>query len=247
MNKFPTSTPIHIAVIMDGNRRWAAEKHLPALAGHKKVTDDILEPLIEYASTRGIKYMTFWAWSTENWHRDKYEVQGIMKLFKHVIKRRWQRLHEKGVRVKIIGDISQFDTEIKDGLTTLIEKTKANQKITVIFALNYGGRDEIVRAINQVISDKKQVTSNENFQKPVTSYEFLVTENEFANHLDTAQIPDPEIIVRPGKEKRLSGFMLWQCAYSELYFVDWYMPDFTPQKLDEILTDFSQRQRRFGR
>lgn len=216
------SIPTHIAIIMDGNRRWAKERGLPPLSGHQKVADDILEPLVEHAAKRGVKYLTFWAFSTENWQREKGEVEGIMRIFRHVIQKRWARLHEKGVRVRVIGDTWKFSKDIRDALADVVEQTKNNTKITAIFALNYGGRDEIRRAVQK-------------FGK------------EFEKNLDTAGIPDPDMIIRPGGEKRLSGFLLWQSEYSELYFTDWFMPEFTPQKLDSAIEEFARRKRRFGK
>jgi len=223
--------PTHVAVIMDGNRRWAKERGLSILEGHRKVADEILEPLIEHAAKCGIQFMTFWAFSTENWKRSEKEVRGIMTIFRHVIQKQWQRLHEKGVRIRVIGDISKFPQDIYDALTKVVEQTKDNKKITVIFALNYGGRDEIVRAINA----KCQMTNAK------------LTEQEFNTYLDTKGIPDPEIIVRTGGEQRLSGFLLWQSQYSELYFPSWYMPEFSPEKLDEIIGEYQKRNRRFGK
>lgn len=221
---------------MDGNRRWARMRGLPALSGHRRTADEILEPLVEHAARCGIKYITFWAWSTENWKRNKREVEGVMKLFRHVIAKRWQKLHEKGVRIQVIGDISQFDSDIKDSLLAVVEQTKDNKKITAIFALNYGGRDEIVRAINKYVhSSQFKVQSSK------------LADDEFEKFLDTQDIPDPDIIIRPGGEKRLSGFLLWQCAYSELFFPSWFMPEFTPEKFDEILEEYRGRKRRFGR
>lgn len=234
----------HIAIIMDGNRRWARARGLPVLAGHKKVADDILEPLVEHAAELGIKYITFWAFSTENWQRAKQEVSGIMRIFRHVIKKRWQRLHEKGVRIRVIGDLSRFPADIKKALEDVVKQTKDNKTITAVFALNYGGRDEIVRAINNVIRDTKYVTRN---QKHVTPHISRVTEESFSHFLDTAGIPDPDMIVRTGGEQRLSGFLLWQSEYSELFFSVWYMPEFTPEKLDEVIAEFQRRKRRFGR
>ncbi len=225
--------PQHIAIIMDGNRRWAKAHGLHMLAGHRKVTDEILEPLVEHASDLGIKYLTFWAWSTENWQRHKNEVQGIMKIFKNLIARRWQRLNEKGVRIKIIGDISKFDPEIREGLNMVVTGTQNNNKITAIFALNYGGRDEIIRSINKWNTNEKKGNK--------------LSEEEFKKYLDTKDFPDPELIVRTGGEQRLSGFLLWQSEYSELYFADWFMPEFTPEKLDLVLADYAERRRRFGR
>jgi len=223
-----TIVPKHIAIIMDGNRRWASERGLPALAGHRKVADEILEPLVEHAAKRGIDHITFWAFSTENWQRSKGEVGGIMHIFRHVIKKRWQRLHEQGVRVRVIGDISRFAPDIKKALEDVIEQTKKNKKITAIFALNYGGRDEILRAIKKV--------GNAN-----------VDEKRFSALLDTAGIPDPELIVRTSGEQRMSGFLLWQSEYSEFYFPPWHMPEFTPEKLDEVIEEYQKRQRRFGK
>ncbi len=231
MNTSKTTVPAHIAIIMDGNRRWAREHRLPVLEGHRRVTDKILEPLIEHAADRGVNYMTFWAWSTENWQRDRREVTGVMRLFRHVIKKRWQRLREKGVRVRAIGDLSKFPIDIKKALEDVVEQTKDNKKITAVFALNYGGRDEIIRAIKKVISDKRKV----------------ISEKEFLGYLDTVEIPDPELVIRTGGEQRLSGFLPWQSVYSEFYFPAWYMPEFTPQRLDEAIAEFGRRKRRFGK
>lgn len=229
--------PTHIAVIMDGNRRWAREHGLPVLEGHRRVADAILEPLIEYAADSGISYMTFWAWSTENWKRDSKEVEGIMRIFRHIIKDRWDRLHKKGVRIKVIGDISKFAPDIRESLEKVIEQTKDNTRITAVFALNYGGRDELLRAFEKL---SKEISSSKS-QAPKLTEELLST------YLDTKGIPDPELIVRTGGEQRLSGFLLWQSQYSEFYFPQWYMPDFTQDKLDEVISEYQKRQRRFGK
>ncbi|MBI5620200.1 di-trans,poly-cis-decaprenylcistransferase [Candidatus Gottesmanbacteria bacterium] len=228
--------PQHIAVIMDGNRRWARARGLPILEGHRQVADKVLEPLIEYAATLGVKHMTFWAFSTENWGREAAEVRGIMAIFRHVIKKRWARLHEKGVRVKVIGDLSRFPDDIQKALWDVMEQTKNNSTITAIFALNYGGRDEIIRAIRRL---------HENFKFQISN--FKLSEEIFSSLLDTSGIPDPELIIRTGGEQRLSGFFLWQSEYSELFFPTWYMPEFTPRKLDEAIEEFQNRKRRFGK
>lgn len=209
---------------MDGNRRWAKEHNLPVLEGHRRVADKILEPLIEYAADCGITYMTFWAWSTENWARDKREVEGIMRIFRHIIKDRWDRLHKKGVRIRTIGDTSKFSPDIRQALEKVIDQTKNNTRITAVFALNYGGRDELRRAITKAVNKE-----------------------DFDKFLDTDGIPDPDMIVRTGGELRLSGFLPWQSVYSELYFPTWYMPEFTLEKLDEVIVEFEQRERRYGR
>ncbi len=220
---------MHIAIIMDGNRRWASEHGLPVLAGHQKVADEVLEPLVEYAAKRGVKFITFWAFSTENWHRNATEVEGIMRIFRHVIRKRWARLHEKGVRVRVIGDMSKFAADIQRSLTDVTEQTKGNKKITAIFALNYGGRDEILRAIRKV-SDPSEIT-----------------EEKLSRLLDTDGIPDPDLIIRTSGEKRLSGFLPWQGVYSELYFPAFHMPDFTERRLDEAIREYQGRHRRFGK
>lgn len=217
--------PKHVAIIMDGNRRWAKEHNLPAIEGHRRVATKILEPLIEHAADMGVEYLTLWAWSTENWKRTRDEVRGIMKLLRWGFDVYGMRMHKKGMRIKVIGDVSKLDRDIQNSLTKLVELTKNNKRITVIFALNYGGRDEILRAI---VKSKG-------------------AQQDFTQLLDTASIPDPDIIIRPGGEKRLSGFLLWQSEYSELLFTDWYMPEFTPKRLDEAIAEFGSRKRRFGK
>src|SRR3989339_1112678 len=147
------SIPKHIAIIMDGNRRWAREHGLLELMGHKRVADDILEPLIEHGANIGVSYMTFWAWSTENWGRKPEEVSGIMNIFRQVVKKDWKRLSDKGVRIRIIGDISKFPEDIQESLHNVVEETKNNKRITTIFALNYSGRDEILRSTKRLVGD----------------------------------------------------------------------------------------------
>lgn len=239
------NVPQHIGVIMDGNRRWAKAHGLPVLAGHRKVVDDVLEPLIEHAAKCGIKYLTFWAWSTENWKRDSREVRGIMRLFKENLRKRGNRLHEKGIRVRTIGDISKFDPGLQNLLNELLEKTKNNTVITVVFALNYGGRDEIVRAIGKALSGKRQALRSD---RPVSFPPslFTLTAFELSGYLDTSGIPDPDLIIRTGGEERLSGFLLWQSEYSEFYFPKWFMPEFTPDRLDEAMEEYAKRKRRYG-
>jgi len=215
---------------MDGNRRWAKEHKLPAVEGHRRVATTVLEPLIEHAADIGVEYLTLWAWSTENWKRAADEVGGIMKLLRWGFDTYGMRMHKKGMRIQVIGDISKLDADIQESLNRLMTLTQNNTRITVVFALNYGGRDEIIRAI-QKVSAKKRVSMDA---------------ETLGAHLDTAGIPDPDMIIRPGGEKRLSGFLLWQSEYSELYFTDWYMPEFTPEKLDEAVSEFVRRRRRYG-
>ncbi|MFC1647284.1 polyprenyl diphosphate synthase [Patescibacteria group bacterium] len=228
--------PTHIAIIMDGNRRWAKARKLPSIAGHARVASDVLEPLVEHASKLGIKYLTFWAFSTENWQRKPAEVKGIMNIFRRSIEKFGKKMHEKGIKIQMIGDLSKFDDDIAKKVRNLIEITKHNKRITVVFAVNYGGRDEMVRAIKKLheIQNSKFKIQN-------------LSEKDFSDKLDTAGIPDPDLIIRTGGEQRLSGFLLWQSQYSELYFPSFYMPDFTPQKLDEAIEEYNQRKRRFGK
>jgi undecaprenyl diphosphate synthase len=228
----------HIAIIMDGNRRWARTHGLPISEGHRKAVFDILEPLIDHAASRGIVYLTFWAFSTENWKRSKREVTTLMTIFRKMIRMQWLRLHEKGVRIRVIGDISKFPKDIAGSISDVVEQTKNNKKITVIFALNYGGRDEITRAIQKLLENKKQSV--------LSGVEGQITEDIISEMLDTKGIPDPDLIVRTGGEERLSGFLLWQSNYSELMFPSWYFPEFTPEKLDEVILDYEKRERRFG-
>lgn len=230
MNSTKPITPRHIAIVMDGNRRWARVHNLPIVEGHRRVATQVLEPLIEHAADSGVEYLTLWAWSTENWKRAEDEIGGIMKLLRWGFDAYGMRMHKKGIRVKVVGDVSKLASDIQESLRKLIELTRDNTRITVVFALNYGGRDEIMRAVKKV---------------PAEVIPSLTAET-FDTYLDTVGIPDPDMIIRPGGEKRLSGFLLWQSEYSELYFVDWYMPEFTPEKLDEALIEFAGRRRRFG-
>lgn len=224
-------TPQHVAIICDGNRRWARAHKLEAVLGHRKAVDDIFEPLIDEAITQGISYLTFWVFSTENWKRDEKEVGALLNLFRELLSRQIKLLHEKGIKLKIIGDLTKFDSEIQEKIKKGVELTKNNPNITVIFALNYGGRDELVRAMNKAIVDGKQE----------------LTAETFSSYLDTAGIPDPDFIIRTGGEQRLSGFLLWQSDYAEMAFPEFYFPEFTPEKFRTLLEDFQERKRRFGK
>lgn len=227
-----TKIPRHVAIIMDGNRRWAKKYGLPAVGGHNYVVDKVIEPIIEHCGDLGIEYLTLWAFSTENWKRDPVELSGIMALFKRGIIEKLGGLIAKGARLRFIGDLSKFAPDLQEGMQKAIEKSKNNTKINVTFALNYGGRDEIMRALNHLTI------------KPL---DHLVTEKEFEEYLDTAGMSDPDLIIRTGGEQRLSGFMMWQSAYSEFYFTETLMPDLTIDKFDEAILEFQKRQRRYGR
>lgn len=217
-----TKIPKHVAIIMDGNRRWAKARGLSAVGGHNYVVDKVIEPIIERCGQLGIEYLTLWAFSTENWKRDPVELTGIMELFKRGIMVKLGDLIKRGARIRFIGDLTKFSAELQSGMKQAIEKSVNNTGINVTFALNYGGRDEIKRAV-----EKGGV--------------------EFEKYLDTTGMPDPDLIIRTGGEQRMSGFMMWQSAYSEFYFTDTLMPDLTTEKFDEAIEDYQSRARRFGK
>jgi len=226
--------PTHIAIIVDGNRRWAKKRGLPALAGHKRVTDEILEPIIYRCLELKIPYITFWAFSTENWKRGEKFANALFNILRKRLKQNIEKYDKAGMRLNTIGDLSKLPKDLVKTIRKWEEKSKKNKKITVTIALNYGGRDEILRAIKRACSRFKVQGSR-------------FTEENFSSCLDTSDLPDPDIIIRTGGAKRLSGFMLWQSEYSELYFTNTLMPDFTVDKFNEALEEFSNRRRRFGK
>ncbi|MFH2019065.1 MAG: polyprenyl diphosphate synthase [bacterium] len=232
-----TKLPNHIAIIMDGNRRWAKKQGLNILKGHEYVVTKVVENLIERCGELGIKYLTMWVFSTENWGREKGEVDGLMRLFRKALMEQVESFIKKGARLKMIGEISKFPSDIQKGMKEAMNKSEKNDKITVTFALNYGGRDEIVRGINKLIQNSKSSDHS-----PI-----VAQGSELEQYLDTTGMPDPDLIIRTGGEKRLSGFMLWQAAYAELYFTETLMPEFGVKKLEEALEDYQKRQRRFGK
>ena len=227
-----TQLPKHVALIMDGNRRWARQNSLPLFEGHR-LGEQAIEPIIDRSLELKIPYLTFWAFSTENWLRQKKEVNFLLNLYRHNLEESVDNFHRKNVRLNIIGNLNKFPEDIIVKTKNWMVKTKNNDGITVNIALGYGGRDEIIRAVNKWKSDTK---SKEN-----------LTKETFADYLDTAHQPDPDLLVRTGGEKRLSGFLLWQLEYTELYFTDCLWPDFTPNEFDKALNFYADRHRRFGR
>ncbi|MBI3954719.1 di-trans,poly-cis-decaprenylcistransferase [Candidatus Collierbacteria bacterium] len=222
----------HVAIIMDGNRRWAKNQGLEAVAGHHRAAENVIEPLIDACVKRGIPYITFWAFSTENWKRDKEEISELFNIFRFALGTLAAKFIRQGAKLRILGDINRFPQDIAKKSLELINKSQKNNAITVTFALNYGGRDEILRAVKKMLTDKIP---------PDT-----LTENLFSSYLDTTGIPDPDLIIRTGGERRLSGYLPWQSVYSELYFTPTLFPDFTPEELDKALSDYLTRDRRFG-
>lgn len=223
--------PEHIAIIMDGNGRWARQRGLPRLAGHRAGTENvrrILEACVEF----GVKIVTLYAFSTENWTRPAEEVQGLLNLMSQVIDREVDNLRKNSVRVRHLGSLDGLPEELQSKIQQGIAATASGERLLVNIALNYGGRDEIVRAARRLIQDGVQPDE--------------VTEETFARYLYTAGLPDPDLIIRTAGEMRLSNFLIWQAAYSEFYSTRTYWPDFGREELYEALVAYSQRVRRFG-
>ncbi|MCY6372507.1 isoprenyl transferase [Clostridium ganghwense] len=229
------SIPKHIAIIMDGNGRWAKEKNLPRTLGHKAGVETIRE-IVKESTRLGIKYLTVYAFSTENWKRPADEVNALMKLLVEYLKKEVTELNSQGVVVKHIGDISKLPKICQEELNKAYEMTKNNNGLTLNLALNYGGRNEILHAIKNI--------SNEIKKGNLTYTE--IDEKVISKHLYTVNIPDPDIIIRTAGEQRLSNFLLWQCAYSEFWYTDTKWPDFKKTDLQKAIYDYQNRDRRYG-
>ncbi len=223
------SLPKHIALIPDGNRRWAKAHNLPMMEGHKRGYDN-LKTTADLAVARGVKHLTAYIFSTENWRRTADEVKYLMGLVNWVLTDQVKDFHANGYRLKFFGSPDKVDSKIVKGIAAAESLTKDNTKATLNICFNYGGRAEIVAAVNGLI---KQGAAE-------------VTEDSFGRQLQSTGQPDPDLIVRTGGERRLSNFLLWQSAYSELYFTDVLWPDFDEVELDKALADYADRQRRFG-
>ena len=221
--------PYHLGIIIDGNRRWAREKGLPALEGHRKGLAKVKE-LIKWSKERGVKILTLFIFSTENWKRTKREVNFLMQLAKSAIADNLKELHKGGIKVRMIGQRERLPRFLQETIQNAEELTKDNKKMVLNFALSYGGRTEITEAIKKIIENKIP---------PEKINENVVSQNLWTSDLD--------LLIRTGKEQRISNFLIWQAAYSELYFCKKYWPDFGEKDLDEALSDYSQRQRRFGK
>jgi undecaprenyl diphosphate synthase len=225
------TVPKHIGFIMDGNRRWAKSHKLEILMGHNRGAERI-ETIVEAAADRGIAFTTFWAFSTENWNREKAEVEMLINVFRDVLSGPIvDRMIKNGVKLQVIGEYHAFPDDIVRQVEVLKETSKDNNRITATIALNYGGRADILQAVNKALEDVKK----------------SVTEEQFSSYLFTDGQPDPDMIIRTGGEQRLSGFMPWQTVYSELYFTDTYWPDFDEEALEIALEEYKNRQRRFGK
>ena len=233
--------PTHVAVIMDGNGRWAKSKNRPRLFGHNAGMQ-AMKQIVITASNLGIKYLTVYAFSTENWKRSTEEVSGIFKLIIKYVDSELKELIKNNVRINILGDYNMLPGDSVRAIDELLDKTRDNDGLVFNIALNYGGRDEIVKAINEIIIDRKALADE--------GISVDVTEDEDSNHLYTGvlhkNIPDPDLIIRTSGEERLSNFLIWQAAYSEMMFTDTLWPDYSPEEFTAMIEKFSHRKRRFG-
>jgi len=218
---------MHVAIIMDGNGRWAERRGLPKYKGHEAGMDAMIE-IVRHASDTGIEHLTVYAFSTENWKRSEEEVKGIFKLLLIYVNRELEELHRNNVKVDVMGDWEPFSKTVRNALNKTINKTAGNTGLRFHICLNYGSRAEIVRAAS-LLADSKEFT-----------------EEEFSANLYSAGVPDPDLLIRPGGEKRISNFLLWQTAYSELVFSDILWPDYGPEDFDEAVEEYRKRKRRFG-
>jgi undecaprenyl diphosphate synthase len=232
--KTPHTLPQHIAIIMDGNGRWAQKRHMPRTVGHAKGAAGV-KALVESCAKQGIKCLTLFAFSTENWSRPADEVSTLMGLFVQYLEKEMAALAAAGVRLKVIGDVAGFAPELQTRIHAAEAVTQSNQAITLCVAANYGGQWDMVQAVK-----------NWHAANPTLNASHL-TQDQLAQHLSTAGTPDVDLLIRTGGEQRISNFLLWQAAYAELYFTDCLWPEFDDKKLDKALEWYAQRTRRFGK
>jgi len=224
--------PRHIAIIMDGNGRWAKKRGLPRLAGHEAGGRNI-RPVVKIFADYGVRYLTLYAFSTENWNRPRIEVAGLLSLLAKKIDQETQAFHQENIRLVHLGRLDRMSQKLGEKVRAAVELTKNNTGLTLCLAFDYGGRDEIIRATRRIASAG---IPGDN-----------IDESVFARYLYSPDIPDPDLVIRTGGESRLSNFLLWQAAYSELYFTPVLWPDFGPKDVEEALSEYERRQRRFGK
>lgn len=231
----PTRIPQHIAIMMDGNRRWARRRFLPRFAGHWKGAET-LSTVVKAAADLGVKVLTVYSFSTENWNRTGEEIQELMTIIRAYLKREKDRMVQEGIRLNTIGDISRFPEEVREVLQETVEATRFGDRIDLVLALNYGARDEIRRAILKIVDhiSSGELEKQELSEKMISAY------------LDTAKWKDPELLIRPSGEARLSNFLLWQLSYTEIYITKTLWPDFSEKELVSAIQDFQKRERRLG-
>jgi undecaprenyl diphosphate synthase len=230
--KIKQKSPRHIAIIMDGNGRWARKRGLPRIAGHRAGTEN-LRKIIRACVDLGVQYLTIYAFSTENWARPKEEVEGLMGILEDVVENETAELNSEGVQIRHIGRLEQLNPRLQKKIVQAIDLTKHNHRLILSIAWNYGGRDEIVQAVKQIVSEGIPAEK--------------VDGKLLASHLFTDGIPDPDLIIRTSGEMRTSNFLMWQSAYSEWYFTDTLWPDFSKEELQKALQDFETRERRYGK
>jgi undecaprenyl diphosphate synthase len=224
--------PAHVAIIMDGNGRWALKRRLPRLAGHKAGTEN-LRRIIKACVEFGVKYLTIYAFSTENWGRPREEVQGLMRILEDVIDKELAELDEQGVQIRHLGRLDQLDPALQEKVMDAVETTRHNSRLVLNVAFNYGGRAELVNAIQQMLRDGVDPEH--------------VTPELVSQYLYTAGVPDPDMIIRTSGELRISNFLIWQAAYSEWYVTPTYWPDFGKEEFRKALDEFAHRDRRYGK
>jgi undecaprenyl diphosphate synthase len=225
-------TPQHVAIIMDGNGRWAKKRHLPRLVGHNAGSENI-RPVVNFFANYGVKYLTLYMFSTENWNRPKTEVAGLLSLLGRKIDQKTQAFHQDNIRLIHVGRLDRLSRKLREKVKAAVELTKNNTGLTLCLAFDYGGRDEIVQAARR-IADAGIPGNN-------------IDESVFAQYLYSPNIPDPDLVIRTAGESRLSNFLLWQTAYSEFYFTPVLWPDFGSTDVEEALSEYKRRQRRFGK
>jgi undecaprenyl diphosphate synthase len=225
------AVPRHLAIIMDGNGRWATKRLLPRVAGHVKGVEAV-RGVVEACVERGIEYLTLFAFSSENWRRPQEEVSLLMRLFVTALEREVSKMHANNIRLRVVGDLSRFDPKLQEMIANAERKTANNTRLTVTVCANYGGRWDIMQATGKMLAANPGVTE--------------LTEAMLEPHLAMAYAPEPDLFIRTGGEQRISNFLLWQLAYSELYFTDTFWPDFSSESLDRAIASYQQRERRFG-
>ncbi|MGN6390537.1 MAG: polyprenyl diphosphate synthase [Burkholderiaceae bacterium] len=226
------SIPRHVAIIMDGNGRWATRRFLPRVAGHAKGVETVRN-MVEACARRGIEYLTLFAFSSENWRRPPEEVSVLMHLFLTALEREIAKMHANAIRLRVVGDLSRFDDKLRRAIDSAERRTAGNDRLTVTVCANYGGRWDIMQAVEKMIAADPGAKRFD--------------ESALAEHLAMAYAPEPDLFIRTGGEQRISNFLLWQLAYTELYFTATYGPDFDAAALDAAITSYPRRERRFGR
>ena len=228
---------------MDGNGRWATGRFLPRVAGHGKGVEAVRE-IVEACAVRGVEYLTLFAFSSENWRRPAEEVSLLMRLFMAALEREVGKMHANGIRLKVVGDLGRFADKLQQMIDNAERKTAGNTAMTVTVCANYGGRWDVMQAVQKMVAAR----AVGNLQQAGAGQDGTAfAEEELAQHLAMAYAPEPDLFIRTGGEQRISNFLLWQLAYSELYFTNTYWPDFGAAELDQAIASYQQRERRFGR